>query len=65
MPVPPSPDLQRVIDETYDETLSATYREDKGNSVRLSVAAGRTQHKRMKKHRPGESQQAQDVPRRS
>jgi EpsI family protein len=52
VPVPPSPDLQRVIDETYDETLSATYRDDKGNRVMLSVAYGRNQHKGMNTHRP-------------
>lgn len=52
VPVPPSPDLQRVLDETYDETLSLTYRDAKGNRVMLSVAYGRNQHKGMNTHRP-------------
>lgn len=52
MPVPPSPDLQRVIDQTYDDTLSLTYRDAQGNRVMLSLAYGRNQHKGMNTHRP-------------
>lgn len=52
IPVPPSPDLQRVIDQTYDETLSVTYRDREGRRVMLSVAYGRNQHKGMNTHRP-------------
>ena len=52
MPVPPSPDLQRVIDQTYDDTLSLTYRDARGNRVMLSLAYGRNQHKGMNTHRP-------------
>lgn len=52
VPVPPSPDLQRVIDETYDETLSLTYRDGQGNRIMLSLAYGRNQHKGMNTHRP-------------
>lgn len=52
VPVPTSPDLQRVIDQTYDEVLSRTYRDAQGNRVMLSVAYGRNQHKGMNTHRP-------------
>ena len=52
VPVPPSPDLQKALDETYDETLSLTYRRDDGERVMLSIAYGRNQHKGMNTHRP-------------
>lgn len=52
IPIPPSPDLQRVLDETYDETLARTYRHTDGRRVMLSVAYGRNQHKGMNTHRP-------------
>ncbi len=52
IPVPPSPDLQQVIDETYDETLALTYRNRAGQRVMLSLAYGRNQHKGMNTHRP-------------
>lgn len=52
VPIPPSPDLQRVLDETYDETLARTYRHADGRRVMLSMAYGRNQHKGMNTHRP-------------
>lgn len=52
IPIPPSPDLQRVIDATYDETLALTYRNRAGQRVMLSLAYGRNQHKGMNTHRP-------------
>lgn len=52
VPVPPSPDLQAVIDQTYDETLALTYRNPDGERIMLSVAYGRNQHKGMNTHRP-------------
>lgn len=52
VPVPPSPDLQRVLDETYDETLALTFRDAAGHRVMLSLAYGRNQHKGMNTHRP-------------
>jgi EpsI family protein len=51
-PVPPSPDVQRVIDATYDETVGRTYRDRAGRQVMLSMAYGRNQHKGMNTHRP-------------
>ena len=52
LPVPPSPDVQQVLDATYDETLARTYRDALGRRVMLSVAYGRNQHKGMNTHRP-------------
>lgn len=52
VPVPPSPDMQQVLDETYDETLALTYRNRQGQRVMLSLAYGRNQHKGMNTHRP-------------
>lgn len=52
VPVPPSPDLQKVLDETYDETLALTYRDSDGRRIMLSLAYGRNQHKGMNTHRP-------------
>lgn len=52
VPVPPSPDLQAVIDATYTETLARTYRNSQGERVMLSMAYGRNQHKGMNTHRP-------------
>lgn len=52
VPVPPSPELQEVIDKTYDETLSLTYRNSSGQRIMLSLAYGRNQHKGMNTHRP-------------
>lgn len=52
VPVPPSPDVQRVLDATYDETLARTYRHAGGARVMLSLAYARNQHKGMNTHRP-------------
>lgn len=52
VPIPPSPDLQRVLDAVYDETLARTYRHADGRRVMLSLAYGRNQHKGMNTHRP-------------
>jgi EpsI family protein len=52
VPIPPSPDLQRVLDTTYDQTLARTYRNAKGERVMLSMAYGRNQHEGMNTHRP-------------
>ena len=52
VPIAPSPDLQQVLDETYDETLALTYRNTDGRRVMLSLAYGRNQHKGMNTHRP-------------
>lgn len=51
-PVPPSPDLQEVIDKTYDETVALTFRNREGYRIMLSLAYGRNQHKGMNTHKP-------------
>jgi EpsI family protein len=52
VPVPPSPDLQKVLDATYDETLALTFNNSAGDRIMLSLAYGRNQHKGMITHRP-------------
>jgi EpsI family protein len=52
VPIPPSPDLQQVLDATYDEVVALTYRNTAGQRVMLSLAYGRNQHKGMNTHRP-------------
>lgn len=52
VPIAPPPDLQAVIDATYDETLALTYRNAQGERVMLSLAYGRNQHKGMNTHKP-------------
>lgn len=52
VPIAPPPDLQAVIDATYDETLALTYRNPQGERIMLSLAYGRNQHKGMNTHKP-------------
>lgn len=52
LPIPPSPDLQKVLDATYDETLALTFKNSAGDRIMLSLAYGRNQHKGMITHRP-------------
>lgn len=52
VPIPPSPDLQQLLDRTYDEVLARSYRHRDGRRVMLSLAYGRNQHKGMNTHRP-------------
>jgi EpsI family protein len=52
VPVPPSPDVQKTLDETYDEVVAHTFRNRQGQRVMLSLAYGRNQHKGMNIHRP-------------
>ncbi len=52
IPLQPAPDLQKVIAETYDQTLARTYRNDRGDRIMLSMAYGRNQHEGMNTHRP-------------
>jgi EpsI family protein len=52
IPLQAAPDLQKVIEETYDATLARTYVNAAGQSVMLSMAYGRNQHDGMNSHRP-------------
>lgn len=52
VPIQPTPDLQRVIDMTYNQTLSRTYVDNRGRRIMLSIAYGGAQHEGMNTHRP-------------
>jgi EpsI family protein len=62
VPLQPAPDLQKVIAETYDQTLARTYRNAKGDRIMLSIAYGRNQHEGMNTHRPEICYPAQGFP---
>lgn len=51
VPINPSPELQKVIAETYSQTLSRTYRDKSGYRIMLSMAVG-DQVRGMDTHRP-------------
>ena len=51
-PLTPSPDQVALIGEIYDETLSRTYVNDRGERVMLSLAYGRNQSRRFQIHKP-------------
>jgi EpsI family protein len=53
VPLQPSPELQKVISETYDQTLARTYRNEAGGyRIMLSVAYGGRQTEGMNTHQP-------------
>ncbi|MBS0446506.1 MAG: EpsI family protein [Proteobacteria bacterium] len=62
VPVQPAPDLQKVLDATYDQTLARTYRNARGDRVMLSIAYGRNQNEGMNTHRPEICYPAQGLP---
>jgi EpsI family protein len=62
IPLEPSPDLQKALEESYSETLSRTYVRPDGTRIMLSVAYGRNQHKGMNWHRPEICYPAQGLP---
>jgi EpsI family protein len=45
------PNVQRNLDNTYDQLLSRTYRNSKGQEILLSIAYGREQTHELKAHR--------------
>ena len=47
-----TPELQKVIDETYSQTLSRTYINSSGKRIMLSVAYGGSHGEGMQTHRP-------------
>lgn len=52
IPVAPSADLQKVIEETYDQTLARTYVNATGYQIMLSIAYGGRRNQGMDIHRP-------------
>lgn len=51
-PLMVDPTLQKVIEETYSQTLSRTYVNDQGERVMLSIAYGGSHGEGMQTHRP-------------
>ncbi len=51
-PVLPNPQLQKVIEATYDQTLARTYINARGERIMLSVAYAGREHEDMNTHRP-------------
>ena len=47
-----TPELQKVIDETYSQTLTRTYVNEAGKRIMLSLAYGGTHGEGMQTHRP-------------
>jgi EpsI family protein len=47
-----APELQKVIEETYSQTLSRTYLNPQGSRIMLSMAYGGSQGEGMQTHRP-------------
>lgn len=52
IPVTPNADLQRVIEESYDQTLARTYVNRDGYQIMLSIAYGGKRNQGMDIHRP-------------
>ena len=51
-PVLANPQLQKVLAETYDQTLARTYINQRGERIMLSVAYAGREHEDMNTHRP-------------
>lgn len=62
VPLQASPDVQRVIEQTYAQVLSRTYRNAEGQRVMLSIAYGAAQDDSMNYHRPETCYPAQGFP---
>lgn len=52
VPLQPNPQLQKVLDESYDQILARTYRSDDGYRIMLSMAYGGRRDQSMDIHRP-------------
>lgn len=51
VPLPPSPDQQSVLDAIYDQILSRTYVNSRGERMMLSITYGSRQNQEMRAHR--------------
>lgn len=51
VPLPPSPDQQTVLNQIYDQILSRTYVNSKGERVMLSITYGSKQNQQLRAHR--------------
>lgn len=52
VPIQPPPELLSILDKTYDQVLTRSYRDPDGYRIMLSVAYGGAQHEGMNTHRP-------------
>jgi EpsI family protein len=51
VPIPPSPDVQANLDKLYDQLVSRTYINSRGERIMLSIAYGGDQSDSLKAHR--------------
>ncbi len=51
VPLPPSPDQQSVLNEIYDQILSRTYINSRGERIMLSMTYGSKQNQQLRAHR--------------
>lgn len=51
VPLPPSPDQQAVLNEIYDQILSRTYINSRGDRIMLSITYGSKQNQQLRAHR--------------
>lgn len=51
VPLPPSPDKEAVLNRTYDQILSRTYVNSRGERAMLSITYGSRQNQQMRAHR--------------
>jgi EpsI family protein len=51
VPIPPSPDQAAVMNQIYDQVVSRTYINAKGQRVMLSITYGSRQNQQMRAHR--------------
>lgn len=51
VPIPPSPDQEAAMNKIYDQVLSRTYVNSKGERVMLSITYGSRQNQQMRAHR--------------
>jgi EpsI family protein len=51
IPIPPSPDQESAMKQIYDQILSRTYVNSKGERIMLSITYGSRQNQQMRAHR--------------
>lgn len=51
VPIPPSPDQEAAMNKIYDQILSRTYVNSKGERIMLSITYGARQNQQMRAHR--------------
>ena len=51
IPIPPSPDQESAMSKIYDQVLSRTYVNSKGERIMLSITYGSRQNQQMRAHR--------------